>query len=57
VRPGTQPPAGGTGRAQKQLDYPSLVAAGHLPLVHAFWALHQSPDAYDALVARRTGLS
>jgi hypothetical protein len=43
-----------TARARRLVDYPSLVAAGHLPLVHAFWALHQGPDTYDALVARRT---
>jgi hypothetical protein len=45
-----------TARARRLCDYPSLVAAGHLPLVHAFWALHQGPDDYEALVARRTRL-
>jgi hypothetical protein len=43
--------------ARKLLDYRSLVDAGHLPLVHAFWALQQGPAAYDTLVARRTGLA
>jgi hypothetical protein len=43
-----------TARARRLVDYPALVEAGHLPLVHAFWALHQGPGAYDALVTRRT---
>jgi hypothetical protein len=43
-----------TARARRLVDYPSLVAAGHLPLVHAYWALHEGPDAYAALVGRRT---
>ncbi len=43
-----------TARARRLVDYPSLVQAGHLPLVHAFWALHEGADAYDAVVARRT---
>ena len=43
-----------TGRARRQVGYQSLVDAGHLPLVAAYWALHEGPDAYDALVARRT---
>jgi hypothetical protein len=46
-----------TARTRKAVGYPSLVEAGHLPLVHAYWALHDGPDAYDALVARRTRLT
>jgi hypothetical protein len=45
-----------TDRARRLFDYPSLVDAGHLPLVHAFWAVHRGTAAYDALVARRTHL-
>ena len=43
-----------TAAARRLFDYPSLVEAGHLPLVHAFWALQEGPAAYEALVARRT---
>ena len=43
-----------TARARKAVPYPSLVEAGHLPLVPAFWAMHDSPAAYEALVTRRT---
>jgi RNA-directed DNA polymerase len=43
-----------TARARQLLAYPSLVEAGHLPLVHAYWALREGPGVYDALVARRT---
>jgi hypothetical protein len=43
-----------TARARQLLAYPSLVEAGHLPLVHAYWALREGPGVYDALIARRT---
>ena len=44
-----------TARTRKLVDYHALVDAGHLPLVHAYWAVHTGPDTYDSLVARRTG--
>jgi hypothetical protein len=43
-----------TARARQQFDHAALASAGHLPLVHAYWALRDSPAAYDVLVARRT---
>ena len=43
-----------TARARQLLSYASMVGAGHLPLVHAYWAMHEGPGAYDALVGRRT---
>ena len=45
-----------TARARSLFPYSTLVEAGHLPLVKAYWAVHQDPATYDALVARRTGL-
>ena len=45
-----------TARARGLFPYSALVQAGHLPLVKAFWAVHQDPATYDELVARRTGL-
>ena len=45
-----------TARARALLPYDALVEAGHLPLVTAYWALRESVDGYDALVARRAGL-
>jgi RNA-directed DNA polymerase len=45
-------------RAHELVPYAALAEAGHLPLVTAFWTMHEGgPAAYDALVARRTGLS
>jgi RNA-directed DNA polymerase len=47
-----------TERARRLLPYPALVEAGHLPLVPAFWTLHEEGvPAYDALVARRARLA
>ena len=46
-----------TARTRQAVPYADLVAAGHLPLVPAYWALRDGPAAYQALVARRTGLT
>lgn len=46
-----------TARTRRTLPYAALVDAGHLPLVPAYWALRDGMPAYEALVARRTGLS
>ncbi len=46
-----------TARTRRTLPYDALVAAGHLPLVPAYWAVRDGVAAYEALVARRTGLS
>ena len=46
-----------TARARSLFPYSTLAEAGHLPLVKAYWAVHQDPATYDALVARRTGLA
>ncbi|HTJ76383.1 MAG TPA: reverse transcriptase domain-containing protein [Acidimicrobiales bacterium] len=43
-----------TARARQLVTYASMVEAGHLPLVHAYWSMHEGPGSYDALVARRT---
>jgi RNA-directed DNA polymerase len=43
-------------RARHDIPYLSLVAAGHVPLVTAFWAVREGPAAYAALVSRRAGL-
>ena len=45
-----------TPRTRRQVQHEALADAGHLPLVSAFWAMREGA-AYDALVARRTGLS
>jgi hypothetical protein len=46
-----------TARTRRLLPYQALIDAGHLPLVSAFWAIKQRGASYDALVARRTGLT
>ena len=46
-----------TPRARGLVPYSVLSDAGHLPLVAAFWAAQDGTAAYDALVARRTGLT
>jgi RNA-directed DNA polymerase len=43
-------------RARRQMPYEALVAAGHVPLVTAFWAVREGPAAYAGLVSRRAGL-
>jgi RNA-directed DNA polymerase len=45
-----------TARTRDAVPYARLGESGYLPLVTAFWAVQESPMAYDALVARRTGL-
>jgi RNA-directed DNA polymerase len=45
-----------TGRNRAEVPYQSLVEAGHLPLVAAFWAMRQGNSSYEALVTSRTGL-
>lgn len=45
-----------TGRTHRLVPYEALADAGHLPLVAAYWALHEGRPAYDGLVTRRTGL-
>ncbi|HVL06162.1 MAG TPA: reverse transcriptase domain-containing protein [Acidimicrobiales bacterium] len=45
-----------TARTRRQVPYAALVAAGHVPLVTAFWAVREGPAAYEALVDRRAGL-
>ena len=46
-----------TARARSRVPHDMLRAAGHLPLVTAYWTLRdQGQPAYDALVSRRTGL-
>ncbi len=45
-----------TDRVRGVLPYSALVEAGHLPLVAAFWAVHQDTATYETLVSRRTGL-
>ncbi len=44
-------------RTRRQVPYDALVGAGHVPLVTAFWALRDSPAAYEQLVGRRAGLA
>ncbi|HUR23502.1 MAG TPA: reverse transcriptase domain-containing protein [Acidimicrobiales bacterium] len=43
-------------RTRRQVPYDALVAAGHVPLVSAFWAARESHAAYEDLVSRRAGL-
>ena len=45
-----------TARARRLVPYGELTGAGHLPLVAAYWAVREGGGAYEALVARRTGL-
>jgi hypothetical protein len=45
-----------TARTRLAVPYAALVDAGHLPLVTAFWAMHQDCATYEALVSKRTGL-
>ena len=45
-----------TAATRKTLPYDALVAAGHLPLRTAYWAIQQGPATYAALVARRAVL-
>jgi hypothetical protein len=45
-----------TGRARHDVPYASIVEAGHLPLLAAFWAMRLDFSSYDSLVSRRTGL-
>jgi RNA-directed DNA polymerase len=46
-----------TPRARKLVPYSVLSDVGHLPLVTAFWAMHEGIATYDALVSNRTGLA
>ncbi len=46
-----------TARTRRAVPYDTLAGAGHVPLVTAFWAMHESPGAYEELVARRARLS
>jgi hypothetical protein len=43
-------------RARALVPYDALVDAGHLPLMTAFWATKEGPDAYAAAVTRRARL-
>jgi RNA-directed DNA polymerase len=43
-----------TASARRAVPHDVLVAAGHLPLVSAYWALRDGVAAYEALVRRRT---
>ena len=45
-----------TARTRQHVPYDTLVAAGHVPLVTAFWAMDQGPATYEALVQRRARL-
>ncbi len=45
-----------TAAARRSLPYSALVDAGHLPLVAAYWAVHDDVAGYHSLLARRTGL-
>jgi RNA-directed DNA polymerase len=45
-----------TPRTRGLIPYSSLVDAGHLPLVTAYWALHDDAVSFGPLVAARTGL-
>ncbi|MGI8984104.1 MAG: reverse transcriptase domain-containing protein [Acidimicrobiales bacterium] len=46
-----------TARSRRLVPYDALVAAGHLPLVTAFWAGREGPEAYQELIDRRAGMS
>lgn len=46
-----------TARTRRQVPYDALVAAGHVPLVTAYWAVREGPAAYETLVGRRAGLA
>jgi hypothetical protein len=43
-------------RTRRHVPYDALVAAGHVPLVTAFWAAREGHAAYAELVSRRAGL-
>lgn len=43
-------------RTRRTVPYDTLVAAGHVPLVTAFWAVREGRAAYEDLVSRRAGL-
>jgi hypothetical protein len=45
-----------TARARGLVPYPSLVDAGYLPLVAAYWTMRRDAASYDSLVAWRTAL-
>ena len=45
-----------TGRARRLMPYDTLVEAGHLPLVAAYWTMRREPDAYASVIARRTAV-
>lgn len=45
-----------TARSRRHVPYDALVAAGHLPLVSAYWAWRQGSTAYQELIDRRAGL-
>jgi hypothetical protein len=45
-----------TARTKRLVPHSALLEAGHFPLVAAYWAIRGQRSAYDALVARRTGL-
>ncbi|MDP9074737.1 MAG: hypothetical protein M3N98_11290, partial [Actinomycetota bacterium] len=45
-----------TARARQRVPYAALVESGYLPLVSAYWAMHDGTAHFDALVGRRTGL-
>jgi hypothetical protein len=42
-----------TARTRRAVPYSSLVDAGYVPLVTAYWAFGEGPGVYDDLVARR----
>jgi hypothetical protein len=42
-----------TARTLRTVPYDALVDAGHIPLVTAFWAMHQGTATYEGLVGRR----
>jgi hypothetical protein len=46
-----------TPSTRKRVPYQVLHNVGYLPLVAAFWAMQQGTAIYDALVARRAGVS
>jgi hypothetical protein len=43
-------------RAHDAVPYATLRDAGYLPLVAAYWSARDGPEAYDALITRRTGV-
>ncbi|HEV2759855.1 MAG TPA: reverse transcriptase domain-containing protein [Acidimicrobiales bacterium] len=45
-----------TARTRQYVPYETLVGAGHVPLVTAYWAMDEGPATYEALVRRRARL-